>query len=67
MKASKICLIAAVVCFLIGAIIFMLALFAGMFDRRIAGGIGAAFILAFLALCFANIFFRNKEMAEEKK
>ena len=67
MTKSKICLVSAIVCFTIGAIIFMLALFGRMLDPAIAGGVGGAFIVAFLALSIANIAFRNKELAEEKK
>ena len=67
MKASTVCLIAAVICFTIGAIIFMLALFARMFDPKVAGGIGSALIIAFLALSVANIILRNREMAKEKE
>ena len=67
MTKSKICLISAIVCFAIGAIIFMLALFGRMFDPTIAGGVGGFFIVAFLVLSIANIVFRNKELAEEKK
>ena len=67
MRPSTICLIAAIVCFAIGAAIFMLALFGGMFDPKVAGGIGVVFIMAFLMFSILNIILRNKEIAAEKK
>ena len=67
MRNSTICLISAVICFAVGAIIFMLALFARMFDPKTAGGIGLAFIFAFFILSMIVIPLRNREMAEEKK
>ena len=67
MKASTVCLIAAVVCFTVGAVIFMLALFLRMFDPEVAGGIGSVLIIAFLLLSVANIILRNREMAKEKE
>ena len=67
MRYSTICLVAAIICFIAGAIIFMLALFAKIFDPEPAGAVGAVLILAFLVLSIANIAFRNKERAEEEK
>ena len=67
MRNSTICLIAAIICFVAGAGIFMLALFARMFDPQPAGAIGLILIFAFLFLSMANIAFRNKERAEEEK
>ena len=67
MKNSTICLIASIVCFSIGAAIFILALFARIFDPQPAGGIGLALIMAFFVLSMATIAFRNKERAEEEK
>ena len=67
MRYSTICLVAAIVCFTAGAIIFMLALFAKALDPEPAGAAGLILILAFLFLSMANIAFRNKERAEEEK
>ncbi len=67
MRKSTICLIAAVICFIIGAVVFMLALFTHSVDPKTGGAIGSMFVLAFLLLCFVNIALRNREMAEEKK
>ena len=67
MRPSAICLVAAIVCFITGAAIFILALFARMFDPVVAGGIGSILIMAFLFLSIANIILRNKELAEEKR
>jgi len=67
MRYSTICLVAAIICFVAGAGIFMLALFARMFDPKPAGAIGLVLIFAFLFLSMATIAFRNKERAEEEK
>ena len=67
MKASTICLVSSIICFAIGATIFILALFARVLDPKVAGGVGAVFIMAFLGLTIANILLRNKELTEEKK
>ena len=47
MRYSTICLVAAIICFIAGAGIFMLALFARMFDPQPAGAIGLVLIMAF--------------------
>ena len=67
MKYSTICLVAAIICFTAGAIIFMLALFARALDPQPAGAVGLVLIMAFLFLSMANIAFRNKERTEEKE
>ena len=67
MRKSTICLISSIVCFAAGALIFGLALFAGMFDPEIAGAIGSILIIAFLFLSIMTIMFRNKEREEEKE
>ena len=67
MRPSTICLLAAVVCFIAGAIIFMLALFARTIDPQTGGAVGSVLIIAFLALCMVNIALRNKERAQEEK
>ena len=67
MRKSSICLIAAIICFIIGAIFFMLALFTKNIDPKTGGAVGDIFVMAFLLLSFVNIALRNKEMAEEKK
>ena len=67
MKASTICLVSSIICFAIGATIFILALFARIFDPEVAGGIGSILIIAFLFLSILTIIIRNKERAEEEK
>ena len=67
MRPSTICLIAAIVCFIAGAAIFMLALFARAIDPQTGGAIGSILIIAFLALSMVNIALRNRERAEEEK
>ena len=57
----------ACVCFTVGIIIFMLALFARTIEPKTGGAIGSILILAFLFLSIATILFRNKERAEEEK
>ena len=67
MRPSSICLIVAVICFIAGAIIFMLALFARTIDPQTGGAVGSILIIAFLALSLVNIALRNKERAKEEK
>ena len=67
MKYSTICLIASIACFIAGAIIFMLALFARMLEPQSAGAVGSILIMAFLFLSIGTILLRNKERAEEEK
>ena len=67
MRKSTICLASSVICFSVGALIFGLALFAGMFDPGVAGAIGLILMIAFLALSMLTIMFRNREREEEKK
>ena len=67
MKASTVCLVSSIICFTVGIIIFMLALFARSIEPKTGGAIGSILILAFLFLSIATILFRNKERAEEEK
>ena len=67
MRPSTICLLAGIVCFIAGAAIFMLALFARAIDPHTGGAVGSVLIIAFLALSMINIALRNKERAEEEK
>ena len=67
MRASTVCLVSGIVCFTVGIIIFMLALFARTIEPQTGGAIGSILILAFLFLSIATILFRNKERAEEEK
>ena len=67
MRPSTICLVAAVICFIAGAAIFMLALFAKTIDPETGGAAGSILIIAFLVLSMVNIALRNKERAEEEK
>ena len=67
MRPSTICLIAGIICFIVGATIFMLALFARAIDPQTGGAVGSVLIIAFLALSIINIALRNKERAEEEK
>lgn len=67
MRPSTICLVAAVICFIAGAAIFVLALFAKTIDPETGGAAGSILIIAFLALSMVNIALRNKERAEEEK
>ena len=67
MRYSTICLVAAIICFIAGAAIFMLALFARMFDPEPAGAVGAVLIMAFLFLSIANIAFRNRKGRKRRK
>ena len=67
MRPSTVCLIAAVICFIAGAAIFMLALFARTVDPQTGGAVGSVLIIAFLALSMVNIALRNKERAKEEK
>ena len=67
MRCSTICLVSSIICFSVGALIFGLALFAGMFDPDIAGAVGLILMFAFLILSMLTIMFRNKERAEEEK
>ena len=67
MRPSSICLIVAVICFIAGAIIFMLALFARTIDPQTGGAVGSILIIAFLALSMVNIALRNRERAQEEK
>ena len=67
MRPSTICLVTAVICFIAGAVIFMLALFARTIDPQTGGAVGSILIIAFLALSLVNIALRNKERAKEEK
>ena len=67
MRPSTICLVAALICFIAGAAIFMLALFARTIDPQTGGAAGSTLIIAFLALSMVNIALRNKERAKEEK